>query len=257
MTTPVELINLALKQVGVLGVGQTASPEDIADSFKMLNMMLAQWAVKRNVVHQILDIVPTSGEGEAYLDGPLPDDQVFEVGTGATPTGPTFTVGPGGDYNTQRPSKLVGAYARQLTPIPIDYPLEVLQSMTDYGRISTKTIASMPRVVYYDPQSPLGVLYVWPVMIPGYEIHLQMLAPLQRFETPYDVIDLPPEYEEAIMYNLAGRLYPLYGMAPVQTVIQLAAASLQTVRMANTQIGRLYMPADLVSGGTYNFYTDR
>lgn len=256
MTTPVELINLALKQVGVLGVGQTASPEDIADAFKILNMMLAQWAVKRNVVHQILDIAPTSGEGAAYLDGPLPDDQVFELGNEPAPTGPTFTVGPGGDYNTRRPAKLVGAYARQLLPMPIDYPLELLQSMSDYGRIGLKNLVAIPQSVYYDPQFPLGVLHVWPLVMTGFEVHILVLAPLQRFETPFEDIDLPPEYEEALMYNLAGRLYPMYGMPPDQTVIKLAAASLQTVRMANTQTGKLYMPNSLVRRGTYNFYSD-
>ena len=70
-------------------------------------------------------------------------------------------------------------------------------------------------------------------------------------------INLPPEYEEALMYNLAGRLYPMYGMPPDQTIIKLAAASLATVRMANTQIGRLYMPAGLIRRGSYNVYTDR
>lgn len=233
MTTPVELINLALKQVGVLGVGQTAAAEDINDAFKMLNMLIAQWSVKRNVVHQILDV-------------PF-------VCTGAQ----TYTVGIGGNFNTPRPPKIIGAYARQLVPTPIDYPLELLQSMTDWGRISIKSMPSMPQIVYYDPQYPLGVLHVWPVANSNYELHLQMLAPLTAFVTPFDVINLPPEYEEALMYNLAGRLYPMYGMQPDQVVIKLAAASLATVRMANTQIGRLYMPTQLVRRGAYNFYSDR
>lgn len=233
MTTPVELINLALKQVGVLGVGQTATSEDIADAFKLLNMMLAQWSVKRNVVHQILDVgFATDGRQ-------------------------TYTVGAGGDFNVFRPSRLQGAYCRQLAPQPIDYPLEVLKSQTDYGRISTKFIQSMPSTVYYDPQFPLGVLHVWPVAIAGYEIHLQILAPLTQFVTAYDTINLPAEYEEALMYNLAGRLYPMYGLPADQVVIKLAAASLAAVRMANTQTGKLYMPDGLVRSGTYNFYTDR
>jgi hypothetical protein len=233
MTTPVELINLALKQVGVLGVGQTAAAEDIADAFKMLNMMLAQWSVKRNVVHQILDVgFPTDGRQ-------------------------TYTVGAGGDFNVFRPSRLQGAYCRQLAATPIDYPLQVLKSQIDYGRISTKTLGSMPSAVYYDPQFPLGVLHVWPVAIAGYEIHLQILSPLSQFADPYQDINLPPEYEEALMYNLAGRLYPMYGMQADSVVIQLAAASLATVRMANTQIALLYMPDGLVRNGAYNFYSDR
>lgn len=233
MTTPVELINLALKQVGVLGVGQTAAAEDIQDAFKMLNMMLAQWAVKRNIIHQILDTgVPTTGQQ-------------------------TYTVGPGGDFNINRPSRLFGVYARQLATIPIDYPMQLLQSMTDYVRISAKTIESMPNSAYYDPQYPLGVLHVYPVAITGYEIHLLTLAPLAAFETPYDDINLPAEYEEALMWNLAGRLFTMYGMEPTQTVIKLASASLATVRMANSQIAQLYMPADLVRRSAYNILSDR
>lgn len=233
MTTPVELINLALKQVGVLGVGQTAAAEDINDAFKLLNMMLAQWAVKRNVVHQILDVAVTANGSQ------------------------TYTVGPGGNFNGPRPSRLQGAYCRQLATNPIDFPLDVLKSQTDYGRISIKTMGSLPSAVYYDPQFPLGVLHVWPVAGNGYEIHLQILSPLAQFADPYQDINLPAEYEEALMYNLAGRLYPMYGMQPDQVVIKLAAASLQTVRMANTQTGQLYMPAGLVRSGTYNVYSDR
>lgn len=90
MTTPVELINLALKQAGVLGVGQTASAEDTNDAFRLLNMMLAQWSLKRNIVYRITDTAFAA--------------------TGAE----TYTVGPGGDFNMPRPSKLVGAYCRQL-----------------------------------------------------------------------------------------------------------------------------------------------
>lgn len=233
MTTPVELINLALKKVGVLGIGQTASAEDINDAFDELNMMMAQWAVKRNLVHQILDVsFPANGSQ-------------------------TYTVGPGGNFNVFRPSRLQGAYCRQLAANPIDYPLEVLKSQTDYGRITTKTMGSMPSCVYYDPAYPLGVLHVWPVPSNGYEIHLQVLATLPQFASPYEDILLPAEYKEALMYNLAGRLYPSYGVAENQTVIKLAAASLATIRMANTQTGQLYMPAGLVRSGTYNVYSDR
>ena len=235
MTTPVELINLALKQVGVLGVGQTASSEDIADAFKMLNMMMAQWSVKRNVVYQIVDVPCTA--------------------TGAQ----TYSVGVGGDFNTPRPSKLFGAYCRQLNSpgIPVDFDLDLLQSITDYSRIATKTMGSMPSAVWYDPQMPLGVLHTWPVATVGYELHILALKPLGKFATAYDDITLPEVYEEALMYNLAGRLYALYGIQPNPVVIALAGASLATVRQSNLQVATLKMPANLMRAGSYNVYSDR
>ncbi len=237
MTTPVDLINLALKQVGVLGVGQTASAEDINDAFRMLNMLLAQWSVKRNVVHQISDLSVLSTGAQSY------------------------TVGPGGNFNAPRPAKILSAYYRQLS-VPgglanaVDTPVDLLQSMSDYSRIATKAISSLPSMAYYDPQYPLGILRMWPVPVAGYELHILALMPLDKFVTPFDDINLPPEYEEALMYNLAGRLYPMYGMAPSQVIVGLAAASLQTLRMANIQIGKLRMPGALVGGDRYNVYTD-
>lgn len=257
MTTPAELINLALKQVGVLGVGQTAGAEDIQDAFRILNMMISQWAVKRNVVHQILDVAPSNSSEAAYeADGV--GDPAFLAGGGSSISGrQVYTVGLGGDFNIERPSKILGVYCRQLNPQPVDTPMVLLQSQTDWGRITTKFIESIPSVAYYDPQYPLGMLQVWPIPNDLYEIHIQCLAALPRFESISQDINLPPEYEEALMYNLAGRLYPMYGLPPDQVVIKLAAAALQTVRMANTQVGKLYMPTELAWRGTYNIYADR
>lgn len=234
MTTPVELINLALKQAGVLGVGQTATAEDLADCFKLYNMMLAQWSRMRNIVFQLLD-VPC-------------------VATGAL----TYTVGTGGDFNTPRPSKLIGAYGRQLNGpgSPVDFPLELLMSQTDWGRVSLKQMPSMPMVAYYDPQFPLGVLHVWPVPDSQYEIHIQCLSDLPQTTTAFDNINLPAEYEEAIMYNLAGRLCIFYQIPLPQGLPQLAAATMATLRAANLQVGKLYMPNELVRSRTYNVYSD-
>ena len=234
MTTPVEIINLALKQAGVLGVGQTATAEDVTDAFKLLNMMLSNWSVKRNVVFRIADTALAT--------------------TGAQ----TYSVGPGGDFNIPRPAKLIGAYCRQLNNpgMPVDYPLDLLFSQTDYGRVSVKSQVSMPSLVFYDPTMPLGTLHVWSVPPTGYELHIQTLQPLNAFESPYDDIELPPEYEEALMYNLSGRLCMFYQIPLPQGLPQLAQASLNTLRMANIQVGKLYMPGALVGGGRYNFYSD-
>lgn len=235
MTTPVELINLALKQAGVLGVGQTATAEDLSDCFKLYNMMLAQWSRMRNIVYQLLDVAC--------------------VGTGAQ----TYTVGIGGNFDIPRPSKLIGAYCRQLSNpgLQVDFPLDLLMSQTDWGRVSPKAMTSLPSLVYYDPQYPLGVLHVWPVPDSKYEIHIQCLADLPRTVTSFDDILMPPEYEEAIMYNLAGRLCIFYQIPLPQGLPQLASATMATLRAANMQIGKLYMPDNLAgNGGAYNVYTD-
>ena len=91
MTTPAELITLALKQSGVLGVGQTASAEDMNDAFKLLQMMLGQWQVDRFMVfHLVTNSILCTGQQ-------------------------SYTIGPGGNINIPRPDRISSAFVRQLT----------------------------------------------------------------------------------------------------------------------------------------------
>lgn len=230
--TPLRIIELSAKTAGILGVGQTLTGEDTADALDTLNMMLGQWAQKRWLVYHLID--------------------VSKLCTGAQ----SYTVGPGGDFDTVRPNRLEAAFIRQVSS-QVDYPLSVLESREDYNRISLKTLQSMPSYIWYDSDYPVGTVYPWPNPTSDYELHLTLKAPISAFPDLVTEINLPPEYQEALMYNLAGRLRPLYQLPPDATVAALAAASLNTIRNANAQLPRLQLPADLVGGSRYNIYSDR
>ena len=47
MTTARDIVNQAMKSIGVLGLGQTLNAEDINDGFTRLQNMVNQWQVKR------------------------------------------------------------------------------------------------------------------------------------------------------------------------------------------------------------------
>lgn len=55
-TTVRDIITLALKTANVLGVGQAASPEDMLDSFRLLNMLMAQLQRRRYMIYQLIDV---------------------------------------------------------------------------------------------------------------------------------------------------------------------------------------------------------
>lgn len=234
-TTPRDIINLALKTANVLGVGQTASAEDTNDSFNLLNMMMAQWQRRRYMVYQLIDVA--------------------KIATGQQ----SYTIGPGGDFDIARPSKLEFAYFRQQfgAPLPVDYPLEILRAREDYSRISLKTLNAFPQFAFYDAGNPLSNLYIWPVPNNQYEIHIVVMQQIQQFLNLSDQIVLPPEYKAALMWNLTMELYPFYGL-PVNDVVKgKAEASMRIIEEANAQIPQLQMPAALRgSSGTYNIYGD-
>jgi hypothetical protein len=236
LTTPQEQIAFGLRAIGVLGVGQTALPEDYSDAFAALNGMIAGWNAKRWLVYHLVDVsVPTTGQI-------------------------SYTIGPGGDFNMARPTRLEAAYIRQFinnAPNFVDYPLTILQSREDYSNIALKTLGTWPVAIFYDSDFPLGSVFPWPVPSAAlFELHLVLKATLRQFDSYVQSINLPDEYTEAIWTNLAVRLAAIYpGSSLPEATIGLAKASLETIRTANAQIPRMEMPTGLMRKPLYNIFS--
>lgn len=238
MTTPLDIINFALKDAGVVGSGITPNAEELNDAFTRINWMLAQWQRKRWLIWHLVDLSLTS--------------------TGAN----SYTIGPGQDFDVpHRPAKLQSAFVRQLSnvgPSNVDYSLEILNAYEDWSLVALKTLKSFPSYVFYDTGFPVGTLYFWPVPQANiYQMHIQAVDQLTQFANLTQDINLPDEYIAALHYNLAVRLAPAYGQPSNPQVNILAKDSLNVLRMANAQIARLHMPAELIRPGIYNPYSDQ
>lgn len=240
--TPATIINLALKDVGEIGEGQTASADDMQDAFTRLNWMLAQWQRKRWMVWHLIDLSVVSTGAKTYTIGPA--------------AGSPNIITPGA-----RPDSLQYAYVRQLNTgagYAIDYPLSILQSMEDYAQIAMKSLTSFPGYIFLDTAYPQGTIYPWPVPQASiYEIHVLMKDALNQFVTIQDTINLPEEYLPALEYNLAIRLFPTYGLPVDPDIKALAKDAMNVIKVENTQIARLTMPEALVRPGVYNPYSDQ
>ncbi len=236
MATANDIINDSLQAAGVIGVGQIPLAENSQLALRQLNRMIAQWNRKRWLVYHLVDTAFTA--------------------TGAV----SYTVGTGGNFNIARPDRIEYAYFRGLnTAVPnqVDYPMQILESREDYSRISLKRLASFAYYCFYDSGYPLGSFYPWPLLSSQYEMHIVTKAVLGSLAALATTVVLPPEYEEALQWNLALRLLPLFQLPPNETVTAMAKASLETIRGANAQIARLTMPANLRRGSTYNIYSDQ
>jgi len=234
-TTPSDLITQALKIANVIGVGQTPNATDINDCFNQLNMMLAQWQRRRYMVY---NLVTTS-----------------KVATGQI----SYTIGTGGDFNITRPVKLESAFFRMQSgsPLPVDYPLEVLRANEDYNRISIKKLNAFPQYIYYNTGYPLGTIYVWPVPNNQYEIFLTVMTQLEAFQTITDTVTMPPEYLSAMQWNLARIICVIYGLPITPELTGYAEASMRAIEEVNSQIPLLHMPVALRGkSGAYNIYGD-
>lgn len=237
--TALDIITLAMKDAGILGVGQSLLPEDINDALLRLNMMIAQWRVKRWLVWHLVD--------------------KSVVSTGAQ----SYTVGPGGNIDVPlRPDKLESAYFRMLPGAngtqAVDYPLQILFSREDYSRITLKTLVSFSQCIFYDNSYPIGRIYPWPLPQASlYEVHIVLKEVLSDFADLATLFTFPPEYLAAIHYNLVIRLRAAYRMPEDPGFNGLAADAMETLRSANAQIPSLVMPDNLVRPSVYNIYSDQ
>lgn len=237
--TPIEAISQALKKAGVIGIGETPAAEDYNDAFIELQNMLSQWQQERWLVYGLQDV--------AF------------VSNGAI----SNTIGIGGDFNVLRPDTIDAAYFVNLNQqgnLPVSYNLQVLRSHEDYAKIALKTLNSWPMYVFYDTSTyPLGNIYVNPIPQAGlYEIHLLVKTPLPQPVDQATQMSLPPEYNQAIIYNLAALLCTSYGLPVPADLRAMASNSLNRIRIANTQIPHLKMPRELTGNkGIYNIFSDR
>lgn len=238
MTTVNDFLTLALIDSGVLGQGQIAQAEDIQNALTRANYMVGQWNRKRWLVFNLTD--------------------VSVVTTGAE----TYSIGPGQDFNTPRPDRLEdGCFLRQLAQSgvqQIDYPLQLLSSHEDYSRIRLKTMGTWPSIIFYDSNWPTGTIYAWPVpQANQYELHILVKHQITAFTSLTETINLPPEYEAALSYNLQVRLRVAYRMPADPVMIELAKDSLNVIRGANVQVPTMKMPPSVIGAQrSYNVYSD-
>lgn len=230
-----QILTLAFKEAGILGVGQSLLSEDIADGYTYLTRMMKAWQKKRWLVPALTTI------------NALGNDAISN------------TIGLTGHFSySVRPDKIQSAYFTQVNSgsNPVSYPLLDLFSRENYDRIALKSLNSFPTHFFYDNAwaGGLGNIFITPIPSASYRIYLSIKTDL-GFPTDVDsTFDLPDEYLEAIHYNLAIRLCSGYQVQPEPSTMKLAKSSLNTIRVANTQIPTLIMPAALQGQRGFSIY---
>lgn len=236
----------ALQLVGAVDPEDTITSAMQADAFRRLNNMMGQWAIQGFTI-------------------PVTSREVFPTIAGkGSPTNP-YTVGPGGDCDTTRPTTLTGA-GLLLNVATSNPPVEIPRAvLTDDGWRLTR-IKSLPSAlftdVYYQATftAGRGSLYLYPV--PNNTLHSIVLyrpAQLGRFPSLVGQVDLPDGADEPLEYNLARRLLDVYTVDTqrAMNLIDLAKSSLAIYKRANVTIidqsvDPMFLTGRRLRGGGYD-----
>jgi hypothetical protein len=224
-TTAAVIISDALKEIVVIGEGETPSASMYSDGLRMLNRLLDTFSNKADFAFdQSLRSLALTGQS-------------------------SFDVGPSGDIVTLRPIQITSAYA---TLSLVDYPVEII-SVEQYDDISLKTTTgSIPEYIAYNGIYPDGVVYVYP-LCSGVTINLRTVDQVKTFATTATQIDMPEGYEDAIMLALAIRMAPSYGKQINPETKIAANRAMNAVKVTNQVIPTMDLPNAVMSsvGSSY------
>lgn len=223
------LLANSLIDAGVVGIEEDIEPQVLNRAFIQFNWMLAQWARKRWLCYRLQDYAVLSTGAQSYTVGLKQNIDI-----------------------NPRPDRIEFAYLRFVAQssgtLPVDIPLDIIQSQEDYSRITVKTVGTLPWRVFYDPVWPVGILKPWPVPQANiYEVHVGFKVVLPRFSAINQPITFPPEYEAALNWCGARRLRASYQLPADPTVDSLARQSLNDMRLANQAMPTLRMPRFLTN----------
>lgn len=189
-----DIIKRSLKLTGLLSGNQNLRSEDAIDTLAELNGILNAWNIEKLKSFNQVDIQHTLVSGQDV-----------------------YTIGVGGDIDSARPKRIETMLVRDNN---IDYPLSSI-SFDEYQNIRTKDISSTyPRYFYYNPEHPLGVITLYPKPSKALTLNITQWYLWSNYESTADVIDIPTEFVELLVYELAINICPYFGKQVPGQIVQ-------------------------------------
>lgn len=221
-TTALSLNEIIREAFDVIGAGSEGEPIS-ADMYRRgknsAQLMTKSWNAMDNLWRREEEVIaPVSGQS-AYMITPKP----MRV-------------------ESARRKQLVGGYETPMTE----------WSRQEYLDIPSKATApSTPVNFYYDPQRDTGTLYLWPTpsgaVAPTITIIADVLRPMFIMEDSNDTIDMPAEWQETFIMNLAKRLklkYPVNDPGLDAKVDELADTLFARLKAWDNEPASLYVQPD-------------
>jgi hypothetical protein len=158
----------------------------------------------------------------------------------------TYSIGPGGAVNTDRPNHIVNAYVRDSANF--DHQLDVIDQSSYAGIGNKAQTAPLPEVVYYDhgfSATSTGTLHFAPVPSEVNTVYLNSWKQLTTVAHLSTNVLLPPGYQRMIESNFALEVSP--GLVdPPAMLIKIARDSKATLKSINAPTVTLRMDAGVV-----------
>jgi len=231
--TVAQLIASALRKIRVYAPGESIDAAELQDNLSVLNSLINYLSTKG------INIPFTTTETLALVA-----DQA------------SYTIGSGGDFDTARPVSIEARKSFIRDANNNDYTLEPM-TQQEYARIPLKSeTGSYPSRIFYDPQFPLGIIYLQVPPTSGLTLYLVSNKLMTSYSSTVTTLSLSPGYQAMLEYNLAVWLADEYGKPVTGSLGTIAAQTLAAVQSLNARPEKMALdvPAG-ISGGGFNVET--
>jgi len=240
---PLDLINSAMRLIGVLASGESLTGPEANDALSIFNQMVDSWQKERLMVEAILR-------------------NVYPLTAGIQ----TYTMGPGGGTNNLDPVRYARLERAGIINLnnpaqPLELPLVMLDSI-GWQAIPVKAISSaLPLQLYDDRAFPQRNLNFWPFPNVPVDVALYLWTPITQFPALDGSYTFSQGLLKALRYNLAVDLAAEFPGDPerIPLIIQIARESKAIFKSANIQSPDMACDPALVpgpTGGQYNWISD-
>jgi hypothetical protein len=237
MTTATDIIQDALLAGGIGDIYNAPDANLLSLGLRFLNRMMDQWSAEFTPLFNIID---------GYTGAPTP-------GWNLTPGTAAYTIGTaGGQMLGVRPTEIAEIYlldgnnvSYYLVPITAD----------EFARLVYKVAPGRPDRYYPNFNETTIQLTFYPTPAYSDQVHCMYQDRMQLFGNGSTAVNLPPGYEEALVYNLALRLLPALGKQVPPDVAARAGWSKGIITEANTNTYMLQNPMPTMKRRFFNILT--
>jgi hypothetical protein len=234
MATARTIVEAALREIGVLAEGETATASQADQALARLNLYIDSLGNERLAIYTVTRSTWTIVSGT----------QNYLVGSGAA-------------INIARPN-LPNITAVQYVDLGtnLEMPMRKLTEDEYAGLRQKAQESTYPLAWYYNPTFPSGRLHFWPIptsaTLLGVIYHAEAVTQLASLDT---AISMPPGYQEMLTTQLALLLCPTYERQPHPILVKRAADVRAAVKRTNVRPEEMTFDAGALQGSGHGSYS--
>lgn len=184
------------------------SPGQLKDTLEALNDMIVLWGISKLMVYAITS-------------------ESFTLVIGQN----TYTFGTGGDFDSDRPSKVTDSYIRDAQST--DHPVNTTMTKEEWNSVINKGSSARPDRLAYVNEYPLGKVYMDFTPDAAETIFIDSWKPISEFASLSTSFAFPAEYRVGLKFNLAVHISGEFDNILLPTTVAIAKESLRTIKSLN------------------------